>query len=207
MRTYTLFFMAFLAGCAGTSDSYKMYLQKRGLTEAPTTKSFQHCHGYGCQVVSDIALTKKEWQSIERIFKPKARNAEKEREKIKKAIGLFEKLAGAKDGTSEDIAGTFRKTGRNQLDCVDESTNTTLYLSLLESQKLLRFHTLRPPMMRLPIINAGRWPHQTAVIVETKTGIPYAVDSWFHDNGTDAEIIDLKTWKEGWKPESVRDLL
>jgi hypothetical protein len=195
-----------LTACVTTETGYQTYLLKKHVA-VPEGRNLQHCHGYGCAVVSDISLTAKEWKSIEKIFKPKPKNAEAERIRITKAIGQFERIVGPKDGTDTDIRGTFRKTGRNQLDCVDESTNTTVYLSLLQSAGLLHHHTLEPPTMRLPIINAGRWPHQTAVIIETKTGIRYAVDSWFHDNGADAEIIDLKTWKSGWKPESVHDLL
>jgi hypothetical protein len=27
------------------------------------------------------------------------------------------------------------------------------------------------------------------------------VDSWFRDNGQAPDIVDLETWKDGWKPE------
>jgi len=29
----------------------------------------------------------------------------------------------------------------------------------------------------------------------------WVVDSWFRDNGEDPDILDLQTWKDGWKPE------
>lgn len=130
---------------------------------------------------------------------------EAERERIKTAIGLFEQKVGAKTGTSVDIHGTFFKTGKYQLDCVDESTNTTVYLSLLQQKGLIRFHRVEGPSVRLPLIHAGRWPHQTAVITELNTSEFFAVDSWFHDNGAPAEIISLKEWKEGWKPNADSD--
>jgi hypothetical protein len=197
----------FLAACGSHHTApYQSYLAGRKLA-VPAKNEIHHCYAYGCQKISKVSLTDEEWRQVTKIFKPKAKTPEKERQQIKKAIGLLERIIGPKDGTQDDIAGTFRETGPYQLDCVDESTNTTIYLALLESEGLLHFHQVNGPTMRFPVINAGRWPHQTAVITDTTTKTPYAVDSWFHDNGGDAEIIDLKTWKEGWKPESVRDFL
>lgn len=90
-----------------------------------------------------------------------------------------------------------------QHDCVDESLNTTIYLTLLERKGLLKFHSVGTPTVRLPLIHAGRWPHQTATMIDTQSQIPYAVDSWFHDNGFPAEIIALEKWKKGWKPDAI----
>lgn len=196
----------FLLSCASGPHSHESYLHGRNVP-LPSRDAFYHCHGYGCKIVSEIKLTDKDWQQIMRLFRPKAKNAETERAQIAKAVGLLERLVGPRDGTAHDVRGTFRDTGDDQLDCVDESTNTTAILALLQNENLLTFHTVQAPTVRLPIIHAGRWPHQTAVIRENKTGTLYAVDSWFQDNGHDADIIDLKTWKEGWKPESVRDFL
>jgi hypothetical protein len=202
---YLVFLAVFLSACVSGDAGHEFYLHGRGLN-LPEGRTLDHCHGYGCRNISEITLSKKEWQQVEALFKPAAKTAKVERKKIAKAVGLLERLVAPKDGTQDDVRGTFRKTGPGQLDCVDESTNTTTYLALLQSHGLLKFHTLRSPTMRLPPF-AGRWPHQTAVITEIKTGESYAIDSWFHDNGADAEIIDLKTWKSGWKPESVRDFL
>ena len=207
LAPYLLCSVLFLTACGGgPAESYQGYLAGRKVAQ-PERAKIAHCFAYGCQKISHVSLTDKEWKHIARIFKPKAKTSEAERKQIAKAIGLFERIIGPKDGTQGDIAGTFRETGPHQLDCVDESTNTTSYLALLESEGLLRFHQVNGPTMRVPIIHAGRWPHQTAVITDTTTSTPYAVDSWFQDNGSDADIIDLKTWKDGWKPESVRDFL
>ncbi|MGB4057280.1 MAG: hypothetical protein WBK77_04270 [Alphaproteobacteria bacterium] len=195
-----------LAACSSTPGDYKSYLLSRhvGLS---TPELVRHCHGYGCMVISNVELTKKDWRALKSTFRPAPRTAESERKSIAKAIALFEKKIGTRAGTGGDIAGTFRKTGKDQLDCVDESTNTTTYLALLENAGLLKFHTVAGPTMRLPVIHAGRWPHQTAIIIETGTNTPYAVDSWFRNNGAPADIIPLTEWKQGWKPGDVRDLL
>ncbi len=196
-----------LAACStpgsGTPESY---LQGRKIPPS-VPEEIHHCHGYGCMYVTPVHLGKKDWQQVAKIFKKKPKSAAQERERIAQAIGLLEQKIGPLDGTAHDEPGTFRKTGRDQLDCVDESTNTTTYLGIFQDQGFLKFHIVNAPTMRLPIINAGRWPHQTAVITDTQTRIPWAVDSWFGNNGDPADIIELETWKQGWKPASVHGLL
>lgn len=206
MRTLALLSVLVLAACSGAPGDYKSYLEGRkvGLS---TSENIRHCHAYGCQRIANVEFMQKDWREVKAVFSPAPTTAEKERERIAKSIAIFEKKIGARAGTDTDERGTFRHTGDDQLDCVDESTNTTTYLSLLQNQNLLKFHRVVGPTMRFPIIHAGRWPHQTAVIEETPTGKLYAVDSWFRDNGHPADIISLKEWKEGWKPRDVRDLL
>jgi hypothetical protein len=204
---YLICSVLFLSACSGSvTANYQGYLQGRGI-DPPQKTRIEHCHGYGCRFITAVALTDREWKQVAKIFRPKVTNAADERKRIAKAVGLLERIVGPKNGTQHDVRGTFRETGDRQLDCVDESTNTTTYLALLKSEGLLKFHDINGPTMRLPIVNAGRWPHQTAVITDKTTGIAYAVDSWFQDNGADADIVDLKTWKSGWKPETVRDFL
>ncbi|MDB2683139.1 hypothetical protein N9Z27_02685, partial [Alphaproteobacteria bacterium] len=158
------------------------------------------------QYIDTVELSKQEWEKIKKPFRRKPKTAQQEREKIATAIGTFEQIIGAKTGSEEDIHGTFIQTGTYQLDCVDESVNTTMYIAALQNKDLIKFHDLHPPEGRVPIIHAGRWPHQAALIeekdTEKSTENYYIVDSWFHDNGAPAEIIPLKQWKDGWKPEN-----
>ncbi|MEM7650572.1 MAG: hypothetical protein AAF204_00630 [Pseudomonadota bacterium] len=195
-----------LSSCTGPAYSnYQHYLDKKGLG-AQSPESFKHCYGFGCKNTADVELTQKDWKDIKRVFR-KSKNPESERAAIKKAIAMFETKVGDITGTHVDEWGTFRKTGHYQLDCVDESLNTTIYLDVLQQRGLLKHHTLETPTSRVPIIHAGRWPHQTAVISENETGEFFAVDSWFHDNGNPPEIVPLTQWKQGWKPEAPDDTL
>lgn len=184
-----------LSGCITTYDSQQAYLDKKGIAP-PAPEVFAHCQAYGCKIVSQITLEKTEWRAIEKLFRPRPKTATDERKIIAKAIGLFEEFTATKTATN-DHYGTFRDFGDDQHDCVDESTNTTIYLNLLEQKKLMRFHQTQAPQVRI----VG-WPHQTAVIAETESGEKFAVDSWFHDNGFPAEIAPFATWKDGWKPET-----
>ena len=202
-----IFAVVLLAACASTTEtSYQTYLGKKGLGQQ-TPESFQHCHGYGCKFIKDVTWTEEDWASIEKLFYPQAQTPEAERTQIKNAVAVFEQKVGSQTGTHEDHWGTFRSTGTYQHDCVDESTNTTIYLSLLQQRGLMKLHRVEPPSARFPLIHAGRWPHQTAVISETDTSTFHVVDSWFHDNGQPPEIVPLKQWKEGWKPERGNDTL
>lgn len=193
-----------LTACASNAQTVENYLQHKGV-RAPDQNTVQSCRGYGCKFVDTVTLSRAEWQKIARLFSPPSRNAKEERTRIAKAIGTFEQIIGPKTGTQNDRYGTFQKLGADQHDCVDESTNTTSYMLALQQRGHIKFHTINAPNVRLPIIHAGRWPHQSATITEIKSEESFAVDSWFHDNGAPAEITPLKQWKDGWKPDKPND--
>mgnify|MGYP006921606209 CR=1 FL=1 len=203
MMRYGWFALILMLGaCTGHGGAdYRAYLAQKGVAQiAP--EHFSHCRGYGCKYIdTDIKLTAQDWIDIRALFPQPATSAAQERERIASAIGLFEEKTGALTGTTRDIEGTYRKVGPYQHDCVDESVNTTIYLSLLDQQGLLSQHAIAAPTARLPIVARGLGPHQTAVIAEKSTGIRYAVDSWFHDNGQPAEIVALDKWFFGWRPQ------
>lgn len=201
MRRAALVFLALaMTGCAPhLQSSLPVYIQSKNLPE-PAIDLFPHCEGYGCPFYKNVKLNKRDWTKIEKTFGKKARNAETERIKISKTIGTFEKIVGSLTGTDVDKAGTFGQTGKGQLDCVDESTNTTIYLMLLEQKGLIKFHTIEQPQVRYPIISGRGWMHQTAVIRDKESSVEYAVDSWFGDNGEPAWIVPVKNWHNGWHP-------
>jgi hypothetical protein len=195
-----------LLGCAGPLPGqphpYEDYLNKKGL-DLPSPDKFQHCQSYGCATRSDVGLTKREWARVTAPFK-NAKTPTQERAAVAHAVGVMEQIVGKKTGTDNDRPGTFEKTGPGQLDCVDESINTTLTLAMLDRKKILKFHTVSTPAHRTPGMTMGRglfWPHQSATIFETKTNTAYAVDSWFRANGENADIVPLSEWASGWVPD------
>jgi hypothetical protein len=187
----------------GEPHPYEDYLNNNQL-KLPDPDDFEHCRGYGCSIRDRVSLDQREWEKVTGYFHS-VRSAEAERAAISKAIAAFEQVIGPKTGTHGDIAGTFGKTGPFQLDCVDESTNTTMYLAMLEKKKLLKFHVVSAPITRTPATgmkNGKLWLHRTAVIFETASNKPYAVDSWFRDSGQPTDIIDVSAWLDGWDPDS-----
>lgn len=186
-----------LTSCTLSSDPSLLY--ERLNMQSPTLESFPHCRSYGCAIIDTVAFNPDEQGEIKKLFLTN-NTAAKERENIQKAIATLEIIVGEKTGTSADIGGTYVRLGHLQHDCVDESTNTTTYLILLEKMGLLQFHDVNALTSRPPIFSGRLGPHRTAVIIEKETGQKFAVDSWFHDNGHPPEIVKLDKWKRGWHP-------
>lgn len=195
---------ALASGCASLPPSSDVagWLESKKLS-APDAESFPHCRGYGCRIVDHIHLSSQDWAEIEDSFVPRPRNPLQEREAVSSAIGVFERRVGAIAGTGDDVAGTFGRIGDFQQDCIDESTNSTVFLSLLDSRGLLSFHEVRTPAGRFPVLAGSFWPHHTAVIAEKGTGQAFAVDSWFEKGGEPAYVVPLEVWSAGWSPERL----
>lgn len=169
------------------------------LKRAAAIEGFPFCDGGTCAEVRTVGLDAAEWQQVRTLFEPAPASAEAERAVLREAIGLMERLVGPKTGTATDRAGTFGNSAYpGQLDCNDEASNSTTYMKLMANDGLLRFHRIEDTKTRGGFLIFGR--HSTAAISELESGVLYAVDSWFHDNGAAAEILPLEQWKGGWRP-------
>ena len=174
----------------------------RVLHQHPTLAGFDMCHGGGCAAVEKVSLSDEEWALVNDEFDPLPENAEEERSAIANAIGVMEQIVGAKTGTDTDRGGTFGNSAYpGQLDCNDESTNSTTYMKLMIQAGLIQFHEVMDTKTRNFFFNG--WPHTTAVIRDKQSGQRYAVDSWFYDNGVPAVILPLEVWQNGWRPPST----
>jgi hypothetical protein len=165
----------------------------------PAPGKFSVCHGGTCAVVSQVGLDEEQWRHIAAAFPAPSRDAAGERARIAEGIARFEKLVGAMTDTADDRAEN--RLGRNwwsQMDCIDESTNSTTYLRILAGAGLLRWHRVETRVTRGYFLFG--WPHTTAVVSETGSGAKWAVDSWFHGNGRSPEVVPLDLWKTGWRP-------
>lgn len=189
----TVLICLFLSGCTAhysaddTDSFYKFYK-----TTPPHDNTAKICHGNNCRLKTPVTFKK---QDLNKIAAPlrKTRTAATERAALRQVIANFEIRAAGPAGTFQDEYKTDMGMGDGEQDCVDEATNTTSYLLILQENGFLKFHTIERP--------AARWPpHVTAVIRDKKTGTAYVVDSWFHYNGVPAEIVPLSEWKDGWRP-------
>jgi hypothetical protein len=163
--------------------------------------SFTVCYSYGCQTIQTVILSKEQWLVIEQSFAPKSTTPEQERTQISLAIAQMETFIGELTQTKNDLPGTFEalfKDLDDQMDCVDEATNTTLYLKLFRQRGLIHYHREDHRINRGFFFNG--WPHTSAVIEELETGHRFAVDSWFHKNGVRPEIMPTELWYSGWHP-------
>ncbi|MAX52401.1 MAG: hypothetical protein CMH22_10515 [Methylophaga sp.] len=153
-----------------------------------------------CYRISEVSLSEQDWSGILNLFN-KTTNAHEERQAIQQAIANLETLIGKQIGSEKDLARNQIANNRfGQLDCVDEATNTSVYLRMLEKAGVLKWHTSASRTSRG--IFQGQAPHNTATIIDTQTHTRYAVDSWFYGNGEMPVIIYLDDWKAGWEPES-----
>ena len=123
-------------------------------------------------------------------------SAEAERQSIKQAIGYFERVARGHLRYKPDIKKAYQKNigKRGQMDCIDESLNTTGYLKFIESRGLLKHHSVRKRYAARGLIVDGRYPHKSAVIDEIN-GPSWSVDSWYHADGVEPEIMKLSDWR------------
>jgi len=170
----------------------------RPFIEYPTPNNYSICHGYTCSKIAFIHLSKTQWSKVEALFSPPADNAQQERKQIKLAIALLETMTGQQAGTYKDRAKNDITKGLDgQLDCIDEATNTTVYVRMLAEANVLIFHQQASRTSRGGLFS----PHNTATITEIESNTRYAVDSWFDNNGEPPAIIPLTLWKSGWKPD------
>lgn len=166
----------------------------------PVPAQFSICYNHGCENADTIGLSHSEWQKIQAIFYPSIKDAKEERNRIAQAIALIEKITGEIVGTSNDKGGNLEGMFEpKQMDCIDESTNTDTYLTMIERDGLLKWHKVEERSTRYPSIIS--WPHTSAVIRELENNQKYVVDSWFFDNGKPPAIVKLEIWKDGWRPD------
>jgi len=166
----------------------------------PTPDNFSICLHNTCRDIAFVSLSPQQWQQVTRLFTPAADSASQERVYIQQAIALLESFTGQQTLTHLDKAKNDLSKGiKGQLDCIDEATNTTIYLRLIAEAGLLKWHQQASRMTRG--IFSGNAPHTTATLIETETQQRFAVDSWFKDNGQPPYIMPLAEWKTGWKPQ------
>ena len=190
-----------LAACTTSNQPPQSYLRLHG-TAPESLQQFAVCNLPGCEETTVVSVSDTDWRLINGVFSARAYNSEAERIQISRAIALFEQRVADQAGTADDQAGpggVFR--GTRQLDCIAETSNTTTYLILLQERGLMVLHTPRYPQHRG--FMHGKLPHNTAVIEDVQTGERYAVDAYFHANGIPPEIVPIKQWIDGFKPDVI----
>ena len=171
-----------------------------GFIGTPTPSRYSVCFDHSCATVVTDSLSKTEWQRVTAPLRSPVATAGGERAAISRSMAIFETVVGRHTGTSGDKGRNIAGFGQpGQLDCIDESTNTTTYLRLLEQDGLLRHHRVAERATRFGLFVG--MPHSTAVIEELGSGNRYVVDSWFYDNGKPPHIVRLEDWRAGLDPD------
>lgn len=192
-----------IAVCARPAAADWLFQQE--VIATPVRERFSVCLDHTCKTIVTRFVSEREWGLVTAPLREPPASAAAERAALAQAIGRMEAVIGPKTGTSGDRGGNLQGFGQQgQMDCIDESTNTTTYLKLLQQDGLLRYHTVQDRATRFGLF-AGM-PHTTAVIRENASQLRYAVDSWFLDNGEPPAIVELSLWRSGWEPgEDARE--
>lgn len=154
------------------------------------------CFDFGCRNRVTVNLPVSDWDSVAGWFREPAATAAEERDQIRRAIGWMEVLIGRHTPTHRDLAADeLTAAGRResgQLDCIDESVNTTTYLRLFESSGFLKHHVVIEEAYRRALFDQ----HWAGQIRERATGRRFVVDSWFQPNGYLPIIQDSEDWED-----------
>lgn len=172
----------------------------KNLDPNPTPTSYRVCFGNSCRLHGRVSLTPEQWQQVRAVFDPPPVDALGERRAVAQAIAVLERFTGEQTGTSEDAPGMgVHLNPDEQLDCIDESTNSTSYLRMMAEDGLIKFHNVGFPAHRFVLSAWG--PSNTATMSDAASHKRYAVESYFRANGEPAYVLPLDVWIEGWTPE------
>lgn len=181
---------------------------------AETATRLQICYGLGCAQKAWVDLHDSEVEALRRLMTG-APDAAAERERIARAVALLEQMAGRQTPAHLDRARnpgdeplpSVAATGwpplpmrsrhasvEGQLDCIDESSNTTAYLEWMVARGWLKWHRVREWAFRAPDLFGQHW---SAQIEELGSGRCYAVDSWPQPNGEPPQVLPFEVWRRG----------
>jgi hypothetical protein len=116
---------------------------------------------------------------------------------LTEVIRSYTAYLAASLGGRPDVPGSPPQMSgvHGQMDCLDETANTTSLLLVLQERGLLTYHVVEHPESRGFFFD-GRYPHFTAVIAEKRTGAEWAVDPWRKAPGQRPEILPLDQWRQ-----------
>ena len=193
-----------VAGCGySSSDDMRKHYMKFG-TDPPHGNKVTVCHAYSCKQQTAYTFSREDIAEIAVVMN-KVKRADtpfEERRAAAYAIGHIEAKVGAKLGINDRAGMQFTAANNpTQQDCVDEATNTTSYLLVLQTNGLLKHHTVEGTMYKqnlargLATLNPVKyWPHFAAVLKEKESGQKYAVDSWSGPNGENPAVVKVEDW-------------
>ena len=188
-----------LAACTFERESPAAYHYQEFKSREPRGNTAFVCHAYGCEKQSPVKFGPAQVKEISELMRKtkKADTPHEERRAVAYAISWMERYVGAQIGTSADRPGMeFNGPGDpTQQDCVDEATNTTSYLLVLQSNGLLKHHNVGRPFSKGNILlGVSNWPHWTAVLFENANKQKWAVDSWIYANGENPVVVEAEKW-------------
>ncbi len=188
-----------VAGCTFEREGPAAYHYQEFKSREPSGNTVFVCHAYGCQKQTPVKFREAQVKEIAALMRKtkRADTPAEERRAVAYAVGWMEQYAGEIAGTKNDRPGMdYDGSGDpGQQDCVDEATNTTSYMLILQNNGLLKYHTVGRPFSRGNILRGvSNWPHWTAVLWENGKKQKWAVDSWIGPNGENPAVVEAEKW-------------
>ena len=172
-------------------------------TKPPKGDTVTVCHAYGCKAQTKFTFAASDIAEISALMARVRRDDSpaEERRAIAYAVGWMEHRVAPSVGTagdrpSMDMLGSGDRT---QQDCVDEATNTTSYLLVLDRHGLIRHHRVERPFAKDSI---NKWTHWAALIQERESGARFAIDSSTGPNGDNPMVQAASSF---YVPDSYAD--
>lgn len=135
-------------------------------------------------------MSAESWQKVQGLLVNTSSDFE-ERLALREAIAVFEQEAALHTpvGIDQPKNTNLGETGRQ--DCLDESTNTTHFLTLLQNSNLLKWHRVGPRVYRAHFMLDQ---HYAAQLIHQASGARYVIDSWHLGNGERPYIQPYRQW-------------
>lgn len=175
-------------------------------------ESIKVCYNYGCNQQTTVRFSERQLRTLAKKLRSPPSAAE-ERKALADAVGQMYSWAGQQSPVYADKGGNaFDDEANGAMDCIDHSTTTTRFLTMLERRGLLKYHVVADIARRRRFF---LFDHFSAVVQEFPRPIPastvdgdaeqanthqYVIDSWFVNNGEPAVVLPLESWLDGAGP-------
>jgi len=181
---------------AVAAQSAQSWLDEQGYV-APNGGRIIACHGYGCVRRTTISLDGAWLNRASAILRTGRGSPDAERRALSEVVRSYTAYLAASFGGRPDVPRSPPQMSglSGQMDCLDETANTTSLLLVLQEKGLLAHHRVARPESRGFFID-GRYPHFTAIVEEKQTGRGWAVDPWTRAPGQHPDILPLSRWRQ-----------
>jgi hypothetical protein len=173
-----------LGGCVYEQEGPPELHFEQFAAKAPEVDTVTFCHAYGCKSQTRFTFSRADVAEIATVMSRVRRDDSpaEERRALAYAVAWMERRVAPTVGTATDRPSMdFLGSGDDsQQDCVDEATNTTSYLLVLQRHGLIHDHSVERPFAKDSL---SHWTHWAAVIKEKESGERFAVDSSSGANG------------------------
>ena len=172
--------------------------------DADQAVTLRVCFNWSCARTERVTFTAEEMSVLTRMMALCPADTLDERvQRVRVGIWQMERLAQKylpALGNDREI-NDYDADEEGRTDCVDNASNTTTFLKVLQEYSQLPGWSVSAPAVR-DLLDIQR-VHWTAVLIDDDSGLQWSVDSWFRPHGHLPFVMPLSDWlesKKGWEP-------